>query len=508
MKLTKLHIKNFGRLKDVQITFSDGVNLFYGDNESGKTTIHTFIKSMLFGMERGKGRAAASDTFSRYEPWDQPNYYAGTLWFNSGGRNFVLERNFDKYQKMVRLICEDDGEELSPEQGDLTMLLGGLTAENYDNTISIGQLKAETNQSLAAQLQNYATNFYATGQSDINLDGALQRLNLQKKEIEKKLLAIRKECDAERNALQKEAEYIQRDLLKLEERQKQTRGFLTEIEEEMNLEMEEDVAEQPEQKKCSPILWIGGGILLLAAILLFVANQKLPALIAILLAVLSFLVAALRPKEYANPVDIHKDTHVEGEKAKKQEQRQRLIWELEHLAKDYKEKMTQYQNLSEQIHELEEEGTDEELEMGREAILLATERILHLSKDVHKELSRVLNDEASQILSEITAGRYTRLFIDEKLNMSVYTEDKMVDIQKLSRGTIEQIYFALRMASTKVLYEEDYPVVLDDTFAYYDDDRTSNTLEWLKQNKKQVLLFTCHKREAELSELPYQTIRF
>lgn len=61
---------------------------FYGENESGKTTIHTFIKSMLFGLERGRGRASVNDTFSIYEPWENPNYYSGTLRFESGGKNF------------------------------------------------------------------------------------------------------------------------------------------------------------------------------------------------------------------------------------------------------------------------------------------------------------------------------------------------------------------------------------------------------------------------------------
>lgn len=493
MRLTKIHIRSFGKLKDVHLSFDDGINLFYGDNESGKTTIHTFIKSMLFGMERGKGRAALNDTFSRYEPWDQPNYYAGTLWFTSGGKNFVLERNFDKYQKMVRLICEDDGEELSPEHGDLTVLLGGLTQENYDNTISVGQLKAETNQSLASQLQNYATNFYATGQSDIHLDGALQRLNLQKKEVEKKILSLKKEKDTEKISLQKEAEYIHRDILKTDEKIKNTQEYL------QSMKAKEVPILPEEEKKQSVTPWILSGAFLIVAIICFILNHKWTALLTLVLAVGTLFTTKLKKKQCTESVD-------RSEEDDNKELRKRLSWELEHLTEERKEKVTMYQNLYEQIRELDEESLDEDLELGRNAILLAIDRIQALSKDVHKELSRVLNDEASKILFEITAGKYTRLFIDEKLNMSVFTEDKMVDIQKLSRGTIEQIYFALRMASTKVLYEEEYPIVLDDTFAYYDDDRAKNTIEWLKKNKKQVLIFTCHKREAELSGLSCKTI--
>ena len=73
MELRELDIKNFGKISDTKIHFEDGINLIYGENESGKSTLHTFIKGMLFGMERGRGRAAAKDTFSKYEPWENPN---------------------------------------------------------------------------------------------------------------------------------------------------------------------------------------------------------------------------------------------------------------------------------------------------------------------------------------------------------------------------------------------------------------------------------------------------
>ena len=81
-------------------------------------------------------------------------------------------------------------------------------------------------------------------------------------------------------------------------------------------------------------------------------------------------------------------------------------------------------------------------------------------------------------------------------------DEQKISIEQVSRGTIEQIYFALRMAASEILYEEEYPVVLDDTFVFYDDVRLENTLRWLEKNKKQVLIFTCQKREERmLSEM-------
>ena len=144
MKIQELEVKNFGKFTDRRIQMEDGINILYGENESGKSTLHTFIKGMLYGMERGRGRASVYDTFSIYEPWENPNYYSGSLRFESGGKIFRIDRNFDRYKKSAELICEDDGEQLSVADGDLEMLLGGLKAASYENTISVGQMKVET----------------------------------------------------------------------------------------------------------------------------------------------------------------------------------------------------------------------------------------------------------------------------------------------------------------------------------------------------------------------------
>ena len=76
MKITELILKNFGKFTNKQILLTDGINIIYGENESGKTTLHTFLKGMLFGMERKRGSAAATDTVRTYEPWENPNFYA------------------------------------------------------------------------------------------------------------------------------------------------------------------------------------------------------------------------------------------------------------------------------------------------------------------------------------------------------------------------------------------------------------------------------------------------
>ena len=187
MVITELYIRNFGKLSERHFYLKNGVQVISGENEYGKTTLHAFIRAMLFGMERGRGRAAAKDDFSRYEPWDNPGVYGGVMRFTCGGRSFRLERNFARQAKSVSLVCENDGEELSVEHGDLEMLLGGMTAELFDNTVSVGQLKSEPGQELSDALANYAANYYETGGGEYDLGQALKILGDRKKEVRREL---------------------------------------------------------------------------------------------------------------------------------------------------------------------------------------------------------------------------------------------------------------------------------------------------------------------------------
>ena len=58
MVIRRLKIKNFGKIRDKDMELSPGINVLYGENESGKTTTHTFIRSMFYGVRRLRGKAA------------------------------------------------------------------------------------------------------------------------------------------------------------------------------------------------------------------------------------------------------------------------------------------------------------------------------------------------------------------------------------------------------------------------------------------------------------------
>ena len=148
MIIRQLNIKNFGKIHDKTLEFSPGINVLYGENESGKTTIHTFIKSMFFGLTRMRGKAARNDAYSTYEPWENPGVYGGTIWFASKGCHYRLSRNFQKDHAFSELLNEDTKELSDIDAVGLEKVLGNVSEAVYDNTVSVAQLKSVTGQDL------------------------------------------------------------------------------------------------------------------------------------------------------------------------------------------------------------------------------------------------------------------------------------------------------------------------------------------------------------------------
>lgn len=492
MKIREVSIKNFGRLSNKTICFEDGINIIYGENESGKSTVHTFMKSMLFGLERGRGRAANNDTFTQYEPWENPNYYAGIMKIESGGKVFCINRNFDKYSKTTNVFCQDDGEELSIEDGDLDILLDDMTESIYENTVSIGQLRAEPAQPLSIALKNYATNCYTSGGGDLDQAAAMDFLKKRKKEIQKEIEANLQAKREKRERFEMESSYVWRDVHKL-------RDELEEIEKEIEMKKikEEEREDDPQMERKKVRLFTVVLFLIGLAISLKFLARPWNYLLAII------IVLGLGNYVWSRLKVGKKQVKTESEKLLEEisgesETLEKLFWEKEHIQADLKEKQTQYENLQEQLEELEVlSDVLLQLEQKKLAVNIAEARISALAKKMQSELKDILNEKASRILAQITNQKYNCINIEETLKMHVMDGDKLVDVERLSRGTLEQIYFAIRMAATELLQKEEQPVILDDTFVYYDDERLKNTLKWLAQNKKQVIILTCQKREMQ-----------
>lgn len=87
MIIKQLNLDHFGKFHGREIDLNPGVNIIYGANESGKSTVHAFIQSMLFGAERLRGRGAGRDAYSKYQPWEGGASYEGRMRLSYQDRN-------------------------------------------------------------------------------------------------------------------------------------------------------------------------------------------------------------------------------------------------------------------------------------------------------------------------------------------------------------------------------------------------------------------------------------
>ena len=135
------------------------------------------------------------------------------------------------------------------------------------------------------------------------------------------------------------------------------------------------------------------------------------------------------------------------------------------------------------------------------AIEMAQETMTELSSSIRDSFGLYLNKEASRLVSGITGGIYDSMSIDENLNVFLNTKSRLVPLESISSGAMDQVYLALRLAAARLLQGdgEPFPLIFDDSFTLYDDDRLRTALKWLSAAYDgQMIIFTCHRREAQM----------
>ena len=113
--------------------------------------------------------------------------------------------------------------------------------------------------------------------------------------------------------------------------------------------------------------------------------------------------------------------------------------------------------------------------------------------------------------SKIKNEKYKNIYLDSENNLLIETENgKYMPIELLSAGTIDLIYLALRLSATKEISKENLPIILDESFAYYDKERMTQILKYLETLKQyQVLILTCSEREIQIlkqEKIPHNII--
>ena len=142
MKILEAELKNFGNFVDEKLSFHDGINVVWAKNGAGKSTIHEFILAMLYGL---KGEECI-----RWQSWNGNGCLSGKLRFESGGKTYLLERDFLDGKNKGHLHCETDDQELSVEE-DLPELLGNMSENAWKNTLYVTQRGPNIGKELASR---------------------------------------------------------------------------------------------------------------------------------------------------------------------------------------------------------------------------------------------------------------------------------------------------------------------------------------------------------------------
>ena len=151
---------------------------------------------------------------------------------------------------------------------------------------------------------------------------------------------------------------------------------------------------------------------------------------------------------------------------------------------------------TEELLEIEQENLDK-LQKRAEEYNLAKEILDEAYTEMKKNITPKFNQSLSKNIEKISNGKYKNIIIND--NITVELEDgRYVPAESLSIGTIEQIYLSLRLAIMNEITKEKLPVMLDEAFAYYDDERLEAALEFLSKIDNQVIFFTCTDREKNL----------
>lgn len=527
MQINEAKIFNFGKLQNCSFQFAPGINVIYGENEAGKSTLSAFLKGMLFGMEKGRGKAA-DNPYRRYEPWHAPAFYSGALRFTVDGKPFYLERNFYYKEKREILRNETDGEELSVACGDLSMLLGGIRETDFCSTYVVPQSGAATGTELSELLAEFYSDAAGSGDGNLPVKKALQALQNKKKELNADLKneknakeKVLYDCRLERELLEREIEKIKPEVAEAERELKR-------LEAAKKAQMERYVrAQEPEEARETEnkgrgkrggmavvflflglLLLISGGFLVWkdTALTLQAAGILAAALVCFFGAggLFARARAADGGAQDAEAIDWEQEENADSEDTYTEEAEPDAIQTvrklLESRSESLREKEVRLFNLKEQEKEAEAQSVRErEINLDLAALELAAQEIERISTELAGQHGDTLEKEIAKLMALFTGNRYDTVRVGENGKLIVSTEGKEAPPEALSRGTLEQIYLAFRIAVGRTITrEERMPVFLDEAFAMYDDRRLKETLRALSALDEQIFIFTCQKREGQL----------
>jgi len=180
LKIKSLKINNFGKIENKQIELNNNINLIYGKNESGKSTLLKFIFSIFYGASKNKNGKEISD-YEKYKPWNEGEYSGKLTYILDEGQKVEVYRDFSKknpkiYDENMNDISKNynidktKGNEFFYEQTGIDEKLFLSTAVTEQNEVILD------NQNQKILTQKIA-NILSTGEDNISFKKSIEKLN-------------------------------------------------------------------------------------------------------------------------------------------------------------------------------------------------------------------------------------------------------------------------------------------------------------------------------------------
>ena len=600
MKIDDFKINNYGKIENSEVFLQNGINLIKGYNEAGKSTILSFLNSMLYGIDKTK-KGNISE-YDKYLPWLSTNFSGSMNYRLDNGNNYYVFRDF---KKITPIILDRNRNDItlnfkqSKKGIDFLEEQIGVDKKTFQNTSISYQKLVVLDDKNKAEMSGKLANLISTGEENYSYDDIIKRLNNKQLEevgtsrtkkrpinnLEERILKLEQErrevlnikdkkerMTEEREETQKKfatVGYIKQMITEIKENflKKETeKKIYTEIynriekkKEEIEEKKKERIDVITKEKVFNKIKWI---YLILTLIAIPAAYYYIYLLIAyVLLLIFIYIIAKnnsdkrmadLEEKNRAVEKelnilrkDVIQDERVIQKEKKEFEERfenvkkemfqkyknfvnreylERILKkDIEGVFKEASEIEKEYENTMYRLSQINAERNVvestsgrlaeiveelEELKQEREKLLNYNDTI-EIAKEVLKESYDELKNNVgpefdkklSYIVKKITNGKYDDVYIDINHNIKMKTEHgEYVNLERFSTGTIEQVNLALRLAYIDTISKESLPIILDEAFAFYDDERLANIMRFLSEEyiNRQVIIFTCSNREKKI----------
>ena len=614
MKIDFLKINGFGKIKNKEINLEKNINLIYGKNESGKSTLLKFIDGMLYGISKNKNGKDISD-YDKYKPWNTEEFSGKINYTLDDGNKYEVFREFSKKNpKIYNSNLEEISKQYNIDKNKGNQFFYDQT--KVDETLFLSTNIVEQNESvLDSNSQNLLTqkiaNILSSGDDNVSYKKVMEKLS--KKLIEEvgtertagrpineitekiKEIKLKKEelnnCSSVNEEIKENKKYILEEIknieneinlnkdIKISRENEEKEKEKIKIKEKINLDYEEKInnlknklnnkKESKTNNKLNKINLIIILILILLNILInFINISKIIEKIIIYTTVIYLILNLgkylknkynknkIQRKESIEKIKNEKEIEILEENKKnnideinkiekeirdennKQQERiinkyknqfnkeeiQKLFYlnlnnmenQIELLNREYNNKKIELNTINikesennikiqnkleceEQLEYYQEQKN--EIEKLEKSIKLAKDALEQAYSEMKNEVTPKFTKDLSNLIEKISNNKYKNAKFDSEYGLRVEMENgEYMDCNRLSIGTIDQLYLSLRLSAMNEITEETLPIILDEAFAYYDSERLENILKYIYDNYKnnQVIIFTCTNREKQI----------